>query len=264
MDSVKKQHERFLLDRFLELQGISPTCIKPLDPPDFLIDLEGRKVGIEVTELFIHPRGKKSEKHLRLARDPLPQALESYTDRIVSKAQEIYFHARNPPVLLTIWFSNQITLGTTKGDQIADQIANEIQKLNLQNSQKFRWSSSEAETDHPLSESVFLIHAQGVPDLRFAHWTVARPGLAAPLTPKRLQDVIDKKATKINEYKKIAEEIWLLIVADRTRPSRMFFVASDFPLDSVTSPFTKTFYCDYVTKEVIDLTNKVKTSPVIC
>jgi len=44
----------------------------------------------------------------------------------------------------------------------------------------------------------------------------------------------------------------------------MFSVAPDFPLDSVSSTFTKTFYCGYVTKVVIDLTNKVKTSAVIC
>jgi len=56
MDSAKKQHERFLLDRFLELQGISPACIEARESPDFLIDLEGRKVGIEVTELFIRTR----------------------------------------------------------------------------------------------------------------------------------------------------------------------------------------------------------------
>jgi len=44
----------------------------------------------------------------------------------------------------------------------------------------------------------------------------------------------------------------------------MFSVAPDFPLDSVSSPFTKTFYCGYVAEEVIDLTNTVKTSAVIC
>ena len=68
MDSAKKQHERFLLDRFLELQGISPTSIKPLDPPDFLIDLEGRRVGIEVTELFI--RSSKSAEHPNRRKNP--------------------------------------------------------------------------------------------------------------------------------------------------------------------------------------------------
>jgi len=263
MDSAKKRHERFLLDRFLELQRISPTCIQPLDPPDFLIDLEGRKVGIEVTELFI--RSNKSEAHPQPEGEPLLQAVESITNLIVSKAREIYFDAGNPPVLSKIWFSDRITLDKKKGDQIAELIAHQIQSMSLQNSQEVAWRSSEDENEErSLSESVAIIRTYRVPELRFARWTVVRPGLVATLTPKHLQEVIDKKAKKINGYKKKAEEIWLLIFADRTLPSQMFSVAPDFPLDSVSSPFTKTFYCDYVAEEVIDLTNKVKTSAVIC
>ncbi len=241
MDSAKKQHERFLLDRFLELQGISPASIEPLDPPDFLIDLEGRKVGIEVTELFI----RSNKEHLL-------QAAESITNLIVSKARKIYFDAGNPPVLSTIWFSDRITLDKKKGDQIAELIAHQIQTMSLQNSQAVAWRSSEDENEErSLSESVAIIHTCRVSELRFARWTVARPGLVATLTPKHLQEVIDKKAKKINGYKKVAEEIWLLIVADGTRSSQKFSVMPDFPLDSISSPFAKTFYYGYVSDEVL-------------
>lgn len=197
MDSAKKRHERFLLDRFLELQRISPTCIQPLDPLDFLIDLEGRKVGIEVTELFI--RSNKSEAHPQPEGEPLLQAVESITNLIVSKAREI---AGNPPVLAKIWFSDRVTLDKKKGDQIAELIAHQIQCMSLQNSQTVAWRSSEDENEErSLSESVDMIHTYKVPK-EFARWTVARPGLVATLTPKHLQEVIDKKAKKINGYKK--------------------------------------------------------------
>ena len=254
MDSAKKKREKFFLDRFLELQGISPAFIQPSDPPDFLIDLEGRKVGIEVTELFI--RSYNLEAH------PL-QVIESVTNQIVSKAREIYFDSDNPPVLSTIVFSNRITPDSRR-DEIAKLIADKIRKMNLSNSQVADWRPNENENEEcVLSESVSLIHTRRVPDLRFARWNVARAGLVAGLTPKHLQEVIDKKAEKISAYKKYAEEIWLLIVADRTRPSQKFFVTPDFPLDLVTSPFTKTYFCSYVAEEVIDLTNKVKTSSAI-
>jgi hypothetical protein len=254
----KKQRERFLLDRFFERQRISPTCIQKSEAPDFLIDLQGRRVGIEVTELFIRPRSKKSETDPPIGEGPSLQELESTTNRIVSKAQQIYFAANNPPVMLTIWSSDQITLDKTKGYQIAELIADLIQSLNLQNSQVFHWRSSEAEIEHPLSGFVDLIHAEGVPEPRFARWTVARPGLVAPLTGKHLQNSIDKKAQKINSYQKNAEETWLLIVADHTQPSQMFFVAQGFSLDSVTSPFAKTFFYNYAAEEVIDLTKSMK------
>ena len=257
MDSAKKQHERFLLDRFLELQGISPASIEPLDPPDFLIDLEGRKVGIEVTELFI--RSNKSEAHPQPEEEPLLQAAESITNLIASKARKNYFDAGNPPVLSTIWFSDRITLDKKKGDQIAELIAHQIQTMSLQNSQAVAWRSSEDENEErSLFESVAIIQTYRVPELRFARWTVARAGLVACLTSKHLQEVIDKKAEKIGAYKKYAEEIWLLIVADRTRPSQKLSVAPDLPLDSVSSPFTKTFYYCYAAEEVIDLTKRSK------
>jgi len=269
MDSAKKQHERFLLDRFLELQGISPACIEARESPDFLIDLEGRKVGIEVTELFI--RTNRSEAHPQPEIGPLLQAAESNQDKIVSRAREIYFDSGNPLLKSTIWFSDGITLDKKKGDQIAELIADRIHRMSLQGSSAVAWRSSEAENEEcSLSEWVDMIHTHRVPEYRdaqwkdrFAWWQVARPGLVAPLTPKRLQEVIENKAKKIGVYRKVAEQIWLLIFVDRTQPSQMFSVAPGFPLDSVSSPFTRTFYCDYVAKEVMELAKKVERSTVI-
>jgi len=235
---------------------MSRTGIQQPHPPapDFLIDLEGRKVGIEVTELFI--RSNKSEAHPRPEGELLLQAAESTTNLIVSKARKIYLDAGNPPVLSTIVFSNRSTLDKKKGHQIAKLIASQIQSMSLKNSQVVNWRPSDDKNEkHPLSESVVLIHALGVPELRFARWTVARAGFVVTLAPRHLQAVIDKKANKINDYKKYAEEIWLLTVADRTRPSQNLSVAPDFPLESVSSPFTKTYYYGYAAEEVIDLTN---------
>jgi len=261
MDSAKKEHERFLLDRFLELQGISPTCVHALDPPDFLIGLEGRDVGIEVTELFI--RSGKSTVGPEPKERPLLQAEETITNRIVSKARKIYFDAGNSLALSTIWFSDPVTLDKKKGDQIAELIAHQIASMSLQSWQSVTWRSSEdGNEDCSLSESVEMIHAYGVPELRFTRWTVARPGLVAPLIPKRLQEEIDKKAKKIIGYRKCAgtEEIWLLIFVDRTLPSQRFFVTPDFPRESVYSPFTRTFYCDFVHKEAIEIPNRAEAS----
>jgi hypothetical protein len=91
-----------------------------------------------------------------------------------------------------------------------------------------------------------------VPESRFARWTVARPGIVATLTVKHLQDRIDAKARKIHCYKKNKniEEIWLLMVADRRRPSQKLLRPSDIPLESLSSPFTKTFYYCYATDEL--------------
>jgi hypothetical protein len=250
MGSAKeqKQRERFLLDRFLEHQKISPKDIKQPDPPDpdFLIDIEGRKVGIELTELFL--RSKESDTYPR----PLLQEVESITNsRIVSKARKIYFDAESPPVRANIVFSNLITLDKKKGDQIADVIAGKIQRMGIKNSQIWRSSEDEGEEDL-LSESVFSIHAHRVPELHLARWVVARAGWVADLTPKHLQDCIDKKVKKINGYKQNTQEVWLVIVADRTQPSQKFKLPPSFPWVSLSSGFTRMFYYCYGADDLIE------------
>jgi hypothetical protein len=258
-DDKKKRHERFLLDRFLEHQGITPTGIVGRESPDFLINLDGRVVGIEVTELFT--QRCNSDPHL-LPEDPLLQAREQVCTQIVSKAREIYFDANNPPVLSHILFSNRIIpVDKRRGDQIAKLIAGQIQGMSRQDSETADWRSREDEKEeNPLSEWVSFISACRVPELRFARWSPNSAGLVSTLTPARLQEEIDQKVPKLNAYRECAEEIWLLIVADRTRSSQKISVMPGFPLSSISSPFAKTFYYDYVSDEVLSFEAGCPTS----
>jgi hypothetical protein len=250
-DDKKKRREKFLLDRFLEHQGITPTRIDPGESPDFLINLDGRTVGIEVTELFIQRRN--SEARL-LSEDPPLQAIESISTQIVSKAYEIYSDANNPPVRAQIVFNRIIPVDKRKGYQIAKLLADQIQSMSCRDSKGSIWRSRDDEKEeNPISEWVIFISTWRVPERRFARWipTNNSVGLVYTLTPKRLQEEIDKKASRISVYKQRAEEIWLLIVADRTRSSQKFSVMTDFPLDTISSPFAKTFYYGYASEEVL-------------
>jgi hypothetical protein len=256
MSSVekKRRRERFLLDRFLEQQGIKPKSIDQRRPPnpDFVIDLDGRMVGIEITEIFI--RSDKSNKHPRGAEELLLQEVESITDLIVSQAREIYFEASDTLVLSKILFS-QITRDKRKRKQIAELIADQIQDMVSGNSSEVvDWKPEVLDNGAQLlSEAVAFIHVCRVPEKRFARWTVMRPGLVAHLTPRHLQDRINLKAQKLKSYRndKNTEEIWLLMVADRTRPSQMLLRRLGLPLESLSSPFDKTFYYCYAGDEPV-------------
>src|SRR5665213_2071412 len=94
-DEKKRRRERFLLDQFLEQQGIKPKSIDPRKPPnpDFAVDLGGHIVGIEMTEIFIRPG--ESNKKPQGSEELLLQEVESITDGIVSRAREIYFEAND-------------------------------------------------------------------------------------------------------------------------------------------------------------------------
>jgi hypothetical protein len=249
-DEKKRRRERFLLDRFLERQGIRSKNIDQPEPPnpDFVIDLDGRMVGIELTEIFIRPG--KSKKHPQGAEEPLLQEIESITDQIVSQAQGIFFKANDTLVSSKILFS-QIKLDRQEGKQISELIANKVRDMASERVDK--WSAATDDGSQLLIEAVSRIFIHRVPEKRFAHWTVMRPGIVANLTLKHLQDRIDHKAQKLKDYNKNKEieEIWLLMVADRTRPSQMLQRSSDLPLESLWSPFAKTLYYCYPTDEPV-------------
>jgi hypothetical protein len=175
----------------------------------------------------------------------------------VSQAREIYFKANDTPVLSDILFS-QITRDKQKRKQIAELIADKIQDMVYGNSSEVvDWRPDVLDNGAQLlSEAVAFIHICRVPVKRFAHWTVMRPGIVANLTPNDLQDRINLKARKLKSYRKnkSIQEIWLLMVADRMRPSQRLHRRSDFPLESLSSPFAKTFYYCYADDEpVIEL-----------
>lgn len=252
-DEKKRRRERFLLDQFLQQQGLKPENINQLKPPnpDFLIDLNGRMVGIELTEIFVQP--DKSKKDLRSVKQPLLQEIESITDLIVSQARKIYSEANNVLVLSTIVFS-QVARDKQRRKQIAELIADKIRDMAAGNSLEVNWKPVVGDNGAPLlSEAVAFIHIRRVPEKRFARWSVARAGHVANLTLKHLQDQINLKARKLKSYRKNTniKEIWLLMVADRTRPSQMLHRRPDLPLESLSSPFSKTLYYCYASDEPV-------------
>jgi hypothetical protein len=207
-------------------------------------------VGVEMTEVFIRP--DKSNEKPRGAEELLLQEVESITDRIVSKAREIYFEAHDTLVMAKILFS-RVTRDKRKGKQIAALVADKIQDMvSGSSSETVDWKPDD-NAHQLLSDAVGFIHIYSVPEKRFARWTVMRPGFVANLTLKHLQDRISVKASKLEGYRKnkSIEEIWLLMIADRTRPSQKLHRGSDLPLESLSSPFTRTFYYCYAVDEPV-------------
>ena len=256
-DEKKRRREKFFLERFLELRGIKPRNVEQLQPPnpDFLINLDGRMVGIEITEIFIQP--DKSNNYQRGADELLLQEIDSFKDRIVSEAQKVYFETNGTSVLATITFSH-VPRAKKNSKQIAELIADKVRDMvsgNTSDEEHWRPDVLDNETNL-LSEAVAAIDICRVPERRFARWEPTKAGIVTNLTPEHLQDRIDLKAQKLSNYRKNKEfsEIWLLMVADRTRPSQKLHHTLGHSLYSVSSPFDKTFYyCHASDEPVVEL-----------
>jgi len=239
----KKQKERFQLESFLKALALPAKILEDKrESPDFIVCLEGRKVGIELTDLFIH---NKKNAHL-------PQAQESIADKIVSHAQHLYEESSAPPAHVSIGFFHLTNLNKNESNKIAERLSSFVRNLDLD-----AWQTVDISTDKfeksPLPEEVAFIHALGVPSYDMALWVAPRAGWVATLTPQVLQNRINEKSKKLKEYQKVVSENWLVVIISNSKPSQMFSVSSEFNPSEVISPFSRTFYYAYMDKKIIEL-----------
>jgi hypothetical protein len=85
---TKKQCERFWLDLLLELTGVSPSEVVERERPDFALTLDGRRIGVEVTDLC----------------DPQLEMHDSLSTRIIDKASKEFTAAGGPPLDVSVAF----------------------------------------------------------------------------------------------------------------------------------------------------------------
>ena len=125
----KKRHERFLLEHFLDVAKIRATIVNDQDEaPDFIVQFEGRLVGIEVTQLFISHDG-----------DNLQQVHESISSRIVSRAQQEYQASDAQHAHVSVHFAPGCDLRTLDMKSTALALAEFVKGLKLSEGQRVKW-----------------------------------------------------------------------------------------------------------------------------
>lgn len=237
----QKQHERFLLERFFEDAALSAEIVGEREAPDFIVQFEGRCIGVEVTQLFTSHNTSQN----------LIQAQESISAKIVSRARQIYDAAGGLPVHVSVCFRPDRDLRKLNRDRTAGKLATFVRTLNLTAWQRFDWCPEGLEG--PLPEEISFVHALGVPSREMAHWAVARAGWAVPLTISAIQTRVDEKAMRLPKYQETVTENWLVLIADATKPSGLFDVRSQVEAGVVSSPFSRTYFYGYPGRMVLKL-----------
>jgi hypothetical protein len=239
--NCQKQRERFFLERFIEAACFDAEIIEERESPDFIVRIDNRIIGVELTELF---KAHDTERSL-------PQAQESISSSIVSHAERMYKASGAPPAHVTVCFGPGCDLRGLNRNQTASALASFIQGLNLGEGKRVDWLPERL--DGQLPNEISFVHALGVPSFQMAHWGVARAGYVAPLGADALQLRIEDKATRLQNYMESVSENWLIIVADSTKPSQMFEAIADFDPATISSPFARTFFYRYPGKTIIEI-----------
>lgn len=243
--SRKKQHERFLLERFLENAGLAAKVIEERESPDFIVWFENQPIGIELSQLFVSHDSNQN----------LLQAQESISAKIVRHAQEIYRASSGQAARISVCFRPGCDLRKLNRDRTATSLASFVTGLSLIEWKRVDWRPEES--DAGLPDEISFIHALGVPSFDLAHWSVVRAGWAASLTIDAIQSRVDEKSSHLQSYRKIVTQNWLVVVADATNPSGLFDTSQDTSqqsaLRAVSSPFCRTFFYSYPGRALIEL-----------
>ncbi|MEA3643997.1 MAG: hypothetical protein VBE63_29345 [Lamprobacter sp.] len=237
----KKQIERFFLERFLEASGMVAEIVNQDERPDFVIILEGRLVGVELTRIFISHSSS------------VLQSQESNSDKIVFGARKIYESLDGYPAHISVFFASSCELQRISRDDTARQLANVVKEMELG---KWSYVDWRPESLDSLGNVISIVHALGVPDPEMAHWGVVRAGWTAPLTVAQMQARINEKALLLAHYRKKVNENWLLIYSDGMKPSQLFELEAEFDASKLTSPFEKTYYFGHPERTLLELGHK--------
>lgn len=238
----KKQRELGLLTTFARVANLDIKVIEfEREAPDFVISFEGRRIGLEVTELFIDGDGRSLQ----------PQARSSIGSRIAMRARSRYEQLGGKPLHVSIGLTLGNELRSVNRDQLAESLAEFLLALDPPLDQYVSWQRSYQ--DDPLPAEVHYLHILAVPSWSMAHWYVPESGWVAPLEEGLLQAVVDEKAAKLSDYQRAAAEIWLLIAVKGWSASQLFEIRSNLRPERVTSPFSRTYYLSAFDGQVLRL-----------
>ena len=224
----RKLRERRFLDVFLRIANIPAKVLEEREAPDFVLDVEGRPVGLEVTEVFVQNDG-----------DPMqPRVGEAIVDEIVARARRTYEQAAGKPLHVSFGFVTNSDMRRINRRGAAEAIANFLLDLDPPMGELVKWKRVAVRPD-PLPEQLTFMHILAVSAPSMAHWWAPRAGWVAPLITGLLQPSVDEKAKKLAQYRQVVQENWLLLAIEGRAPSQFFEPSEEIP--AVSSPFDRTY-----------------------
>lgn len=221
-EKYRKKSEILLLNSFLHhfphIHFENLTC----ESPDFIATVNGKTVGIELTEVINHLEIKK---------------IESLLNKIFREA-EIILEEENTAKFRGVYFLEFHPISAhdllCKKDEIIHSICRSIKtKKPYGHVKKIRKSMHR--------RNVFITH----------DYTM---NLFDSLSSEKIIDLIDKKNQKFPYYDRNVDECWLVIVSDmNSLASRYTFIQNKENLNTIQSPFDKIFHLENLCGNIIHI-----------
>ena len=218
---MNKSQERFFVYQASRALGVRWDVLEERESPDFLIRERSQTFGLEITEVFNSPTGKKGSK--------LKEA-ESINQRTIDFYRELYVERGGPPLSVKI-------LGHADDHTMNDL----VESLLSQNLASMRHCE---EIKLQISDHV---KAYVTKTLRHNwHLIDDRVGWVNQSPIRIIQNSVAKKSESLQAYENAAgPDIRLLLVANRTRASGMLKVKADQMISLDTYGFQVVYFFSY-------------------
>lgn len=232
--------ELFHLTRFLDVFGLELDAA-PVhsDSPDFLVELNGRHIGIEHTQFFLPPEPGDSPQ----------QQLDALQELAVEQAQRLFHAAGGPALYVSVQFDHGRTPSSkAQAYDLGKRLASVVRRNG--------WPASPEEAtfepwrDLPEVCAYSVMNSvDGVDEL----WQGGSGGWVAPVGTPHVEAVLAAKGARYQRYAERAADHWLLIVNDPFRGGTPCQISEGAATARYTFPFDRAFWFQYPYGPVTEL-----------
>jgi hypothetical protein len=228
--------EEFAFKIFLELNGELPLGEKS-ECPDFIINLNGEKIGIELTELM--------EDVASTFSTPARYALE---DKIAKSAQLKYDLISNKRIIAHLQIVENLKLPKHK----IEVLGNQISEILLQTTKDSPYIlSHHHEIIDDLPNGILGIYYDMTPFMPESHFSVWRGKWTGSFDINHLNKTITKKENNINAYRRNVDQIYLLIIEGFSFSS--YLGPFEFKGTTIDNSFDKIFLLQVMSRQLYNI-----------
>lgn len=250
----KKQHERYILERFLEALADATLpdaeAFRDSESPDFLLGLPSpAPLGIEVSELN-HPGVTWSGLTLRQE--------EGMQERLCHLIEEEWDTSELPVAEVWLDFIGHPFPAKKSAPEFTEAVLQLI-KASMPDGNGVKYLAREDLWQHPVL-GPFLNSLTLFRWDKLAHpfVTANRSAFLPPLTHSILQNVISRKNMRVPDYHRQCERVWLVVALHSTELATYFSPHEAAIYDAYDVAFERAFVLDVLDKTIVAIR---KTNP---
>jgi hypothetical protein len=221
------------LEAFFAISGIAGQIEEEREAPDFLVRVDDRQIGVEVTEVFVP--GNDIELP--------PKAKESLASKVMDNARLHYEALGGKPLHVAVGFSPNTDFRTFNRALTAKALAEFLLTQEISVDRPQSWGPT---LHGRLPLEINFITAFGMPSMAASHWYSPQAGWVVPLTAQILQARVEAKSRKLSKYQSVARESWLVLVVAGCAPSQGFDFRPEIEGAVIQSAFAQTFFLSLI------------------